>query len=148
MSLSLVNAFWLLIPAILWNAIFFRGLTAPGFLADSLVPTPLLWVEGVLRVATFVIPIFLPLVLPMSRVAIFVLVIGYLVYFATWVPHLWYAESALAQRPLVILGPAIAPLVVFLAIAALTQSWLYAVIATSFIAAHLAHNLYSFQIIG
>ncbi len=147
MNFTLWNGFWLILPAIVWNVIFASRLTASGFTDDSAVPPAILWSETTLRVVLFAGPILLALRFPLSAAWLAVLAFGYVLYYASWLPHLVAPDGALAQDPVIILGPAITPLVWLLAIAALTGSRLYAAASIAFIAVHVAHQFFSFRLL-
>ena len=147
MTFTLWNGFWLIIPAIVWNVIFALRLTAPGFTDDSVVPKAILWTEMVLRVVLFAGPILLAIKLPLSTPWLTTLIAGYVLYFASWLPHLLAPDGPLAQHPVIILGPAITPLVLAAGIAGLTGSRLYAAASLVFIAVHVAHQFYSFRLL-
>jgi hypothetical protein len=146
-TLTIWNGFWLILPAIIWNVIFAPRLTAPGFTDDSAVPQAILWPELVLRILLFATPILLALKLPLSKPWLTALVLGYVLYFASWLPHLMAPDGRLAQNPLIIIGPAITPLIWLMAIAALTGSRLYAAAGLVFIVVHVTHQFYSFELV-
>ena len=146
MILTLWNGFWLILPAIVWNVVFASRLTAPGFTDDSAVPQAILWSETVLRILLFAGPVLLAMKLPLSTPWLTVLVAGYALYFASWLPHLLAPGGPLAQHPAIILGPAITPLIWLLAIAALTESRVYAAASVAFIVVHVAHQFFSFRL--
>ena len=147
MTLTRWNGFWLILPAIVWNVVFASRLTAPGFTDDSAVPQAILWSEMALRILLFAAPVLLALRRPLSAPWLTALVAGYALYFASWLPHLLAPDGPLAQHPAIILGPAITPLIWLLAIAALTDSRLYAVTSLAFIAVHVAHQFFSFGLL-
>ena len=147
MILALRNGFWLILPVIVWNVVFASRLTASGFTDDSAVPLAILWSEMALRVLLFTAPVLLAVKLPLSTRWLTALVAGYALYFASWLPHLLAPDGPLAQHPAIILGPAITPLIWLLAIAALTGSRLYAAASFAFIAVHVPHQLFSFQLL-
>ena len=141
------NGFWLILPAIVWNVVFASYLTASGFTDDSAVPPAILWSELALRILLFAAPVLLAVKLPLSTRWLATLVAGYALYFASWLPHLLAPDGPLAQHPAIILGPAITPLIWLLAIAALTDSPLYAAAGLVFVAVHVAHQFFSFRLL-
>lgn len=147
MPLKCSNGLWLIVPAVGWNVVFATCLSAPGFVDDSAVPRAILWSESVLRILLLAGPAFLTLRLPLSAHWLSAWVIGYLLYFASWLPHLLVPDASIAQHPAVILGPAITPLIWLWAIAALAGSRLYAVASLAFIVVHVAHQFFSFRLL-
>ena len=59
MKISIANCFWLIIPALAWNAYFAPKLADTNFAIDGLAPQVLLVAESALRIAVFAAPVFL-----------------------------------------------------------------------------------------
>jgi hypothetical protein len=105
--LSIVNCFWLLIPIFLWNAILTPRLTHAGFQSDADVPSWILMLENVLRIAVFALPLLLPLQWNDQRekIGIIVYVAGTLIYFCSWIPLVYFPEARWSTSALVFLAP-------------------------------------------
>jgi len=149
MKISIANCFWLIIPALAWNAYFAPKLADTNFAIDDLVPQGLLLAETALRIAVFAAPVFLAMKLngQTARAGLFLLVVGYLFYFGSWITHLYFPESGVARSLAVIVAPYVTPLMIFLGVALIARSALYAVVSVLFAGVHVAHGLYSFGII-
>jgi hypothetical protein len=141
--LHLVSCFWLLIPIFVWNAVFTSRLPQPGFKSDAGVPRRVLVAEQVLRIVVFIWPLFLPLRWgdPLSRAGLILFVEGLLLYFASWLPLIYRAETAWSRSAAGLLAPACTPLLWLAGIALVGGSWPYALLSLLFVGVHLYHNI-------
>ena len=104
----------LLIPAIAWNLAFTSKLMPPSAMAEFWrdIPAPLVLIENSLRALVFGLPFFMPLQITTKpeRRALWVFVLGTLVYFASWLALMYWPHSAWASSIFGSLAPAYAPL--------------------------------------
>lgn len=63
---------------------------------------------------------------------------GMVIYFVSWIPWLEGFES---ERIMLLLGPYLTPMLVFVGIATLGRLWIYACIAVGFVAVHASQGL-------
>lgn len=149
LQLTWLNGFWLVVPALLWNLVFASQLPQEIFSSDEGIPGWLLAAEGVLRIAVFAGPLLLHLrwESPLSRAGWILFVLGTLVYFASWLPLMNTPDSAWSQSSLGILAPYFTPLLFFLGMAMIGESWPFALAAVVFTAVHTSHGLYALKLI-
>lgn len=138
-----LNCFWLIVPLLIWNLIYAPRLTDPRITSDAHSPAWQLIAENIIRIGIFILPLLIPLQLkePLNKVGWVVYVVGTLIYFASWLPLLYDPGSAWSNSPLGLLAPALTPLLSFLGIALIGQSWLYGMLAAAFIAIHTWHGI-------
>lgn len=148
-KLQILNCFWLLVPILLWNAIFTPKLTQDGFQADDHVPSWILIAENVLRMLVF----FLPLLLPLQwsdgwgKAGLAIYLVGTLIYFTSWLPLVYVADAPWSTSALGILAPFFTPLIVFMGLGLVGQSWLYLGVSALFIAVHSWHGVRGFRLL-
>jgi hypothetical protein len=143
----------LLVPASIWNIALTDRLPssfAPAeFWRD--IPAPLALAENSLRVAVFVLPFFMPfnLAAPGRMRALFIFVVGTLVYFASWLMLTRFPASAWSTSALGFAAPAYTPFIWLLGIALLGRElfwgtfyrwWMYFALAVAFLATHVSHT--------
>ena len=135
---SFRNSFLLLTPAILWNIALTRYLPMDELFPGQ-APRVVLWSEAATRVFAFVFPLFLShspdadwygagLTLYLSGTA---------VYFASWLAVMRLPVETLRAKALLRYAPAYTPLLIFLGIAAMSESPWYALGSVVFIALHI-----------
>lgn len=142
LSRLFTSGFLLLIPVLIWNALFFSKLPAV-YSSDAGVPSWLLVIEWGLRLVVFAWPLLLILGLGkgIHKVGLILYVTGILVYYAAWLVQIYAPSSALAGYPLVALAPAWLPLIFMSGIGLMAESWGYVAAVTLFVFAHVGHNL-------
>lgn len=143
----------LLVPASIWNIALSERLPSPfapvEFWRD--IPAPLALAENSLRVAVFALPFFMPLNLaaPGRMPALFLFVVGSLVYFASWLMLTLFPASAWSTSALGFAAPAYTPFIWLLGIALLGRQlfwgtfyrwWMYLALAVAFLATHISHT--------
>jgi len=140
------NCFWLLTPALAWNAYFTPKLADTSFAVDGLAPQALLFAETVLRITVFAAPVFLTMKLDgrTAQMGLILLAVGYLLYFGSWLPHLYFPESDFARSLAGFISPYATPLIFFFGIALIARSALYAAVSVLFTMVHVAHGFFSF----
>lgn len=151
MTQYLVSCGLLIVPILVWNAVFTRYL--PPALASDFnrgIPGPLLAAENVLRTAVMILPFLMPLDVKSAarRGGFWVFVAGVLLYLLAWVPLMIAPESAWSTSRAGFLAPAYTP-VVWLVGLGLTggqlygsvpfKSWMYLLLAGAFVSVHVAH---------
>ncbi|MDJ0754984.1 MAG: hypothetical protein QNJ45_15785 [Ardenticatenaceae bacterium] len=142
LSRWLTSGFLLLVPVLIWNALFFSKLP-PVYNSDAGVPGWLLVAEGALRLVVFAWPLLLIISWGkgISKVGLILYLTGSLVYYAAWLVQIYAPSSALAGFPLVALAPAWVPLIFMSGIGLMAESWGYVAAVTLFVIAHVGHNL-------
>lgn len=142
-KLAWLNCFWLIVPLLVWNLIYGPKLTDPRITSDARSPAWLLIAENLTRIGVFILPLLIPLQLreSVSKIGWVVYVAGTLIYFVSWLPLLFFSDSAWSNSPLGLLAPALTPLLSFLGIALIGQSWSYGIFAAAFIAVHTWHGI-------
>ncbi len=142
----------LLLPAIAWNLAFTSTLMPAYAMAEFWrdIPAPLAFAENALRAVVFGLPFAMPLHLTSTRErsALAVFVLGTLVYFASWLPLMYWPQSAWSASVLGSLAPTWTPIVWLPALAMLGQRlfwgkryrwWMYLLACIGFLAAHVGH---------
>ncbi|MBK9235274.1 MAG: hypothetical protein IPO19_04070 [Rhodoferax sp.] len=147
------NCGWLLLPALLWNVVFATRLPAAfqpsEFWRD--IPAALVMAENSLRLVVFVLPFFMPLRLsaPAQRRALLLFAAGTLIYFGSWLTLMAVPQSAWATSALGFTAPAWTPALWLGALALLGRDlywgrfyrwWMYALVSTAFLVAHISHT--------
>lgn len=133
------NAFVLITPLIVWNVVLWPRLP-DDFPNDEGVPSWLLRVELILRIAVFAGPLLLAFGWDsaIERIGLALYALGTVVYFASWLPHV--QRTRWASRPVAALAPYATPLLPLLGIALAARSIPYGVVAVLFVAAHTTHG--------
>ncbi len=128
------NGFLLIAPVLIWSFAFWPLLPA-GAGGSGLVPTSFQWVEYVLRVMVFGMPLLLTISSRgwIGRVGWATYLVGLVVYVTNW--SSWF-EGMDSSSITFLLGPYLTPMAVFFGVAALCRSWLYAGLIVGFVAVH------------
>ncbi len=149
LSLSWLNAFWLLIPILIWNAIFTPRLTQPGWKTDHLLPRWLLILENVLRVPVFFLPVGMAIFTQAASpgLGLMVYIAGTLIYFSSWLPLVYQPGSSWSKSTAGIVAPHLTPLIFLTGISILTHSWGYLLLSTLFTTVHVYHGLLGFGLL-
>jgi hypothetical protein len=142
----------LLIPTIAWNMAFTSQLMSPAAMADFSrdIPGPLVFIENALRALVFGLPFAMPLQIATQaeRRALWVFVLGTLVYFASWLVLMLWPHSAWSLSMLGSLAPAYTPILWLPSLAILGKRlfwgnfyrwWMYLLVCAAFLAAHITH---------
>ncbi len=114
------------------------------------IPAPIAFAENALRAVVFGLPFAMPLhlVKMRERCALAVFVVGTLAYFASWLPLMYWPQSAWSGSLLGSLAPAWTPIVWLAALAVLGRRlfwcsryrwWMYLLACIGFLAAHVGH---------
>jgi hypothetical protein len=144
----------LLLPAAAWNILLAKYLP-PAFQPNEFgrdMPAPMVFAENGLRVAVFVLPFLMPLDMaaPGAGRALLLYAVGTLLYFASWLPLIWFPGSRWSRRPLGFAAPAYTPLLWLLGIALLGdrlfwdtfyRGWMYLVLCVAFLTTHITHTM-------
>jgi hypothetical protein len=131
------SGFVLIVPLLVWNAVMWPQL--PGDAGGSqAVPLLLEVAEHGLRLIVLAMPLWLRLEYRGRRGVVGLLLYGFglVVYALTWIPWLFDSEQV---SLLLLLGPAVTPLMVFTGIAVLARSPAYGVVAVAFTLIHAVH---------
>ena len=142
-EVRLLNCLWLLVPILAWNVMLGPRLALEAVTSDAHSPAWLLYAENAARLFVFVLPLLLSLQWKsqFGQAGLSVYVVGTLLYFASWLPLLIAPQSAWSASALGLLAPRLTPLLPFLGIALIGQSWLYGLVAAAFIALHTWHGV-------
>lgn len=149
----LTNGFLLLIPVLVWNALFTRKLP-PAFAKDVFdrdIPVFVLRGENWLRVLISVLPVFVPLRFSWAgqEAAWVVYGSGLLVYFCSWLPLIHRPDSRWSRSAVGFLAPSYTPLGFFSGMALLGHSFyfpvsyppgLYLLLVSGFLCFHVRHT--------
>ena len=141
LKLQWLNCFWLLIPILAWNGVFSAKLAHPAFKLDEAVPGWILILENLLRIATMLLPLFMPLRwdTAQSKLGIAIYLLGLVVYFVSWIPLMVVPSSAWSNSPLGFLAPAYTPLLWLAGMGLIAGWWPYLVLSAAFVGVHLVH---------
>ena len=145
----------LLIPAIAWNLAFTNKLMPASAMSEFWrdIPAPLVFIENLLRALVFGLPFAMPLQIatkPERRVLL-VFVLGTLVYFASWLPLMYFPQSAWSLSILGSLAPVYTPILWLPSLAMLGKRlfwghfyhwWMYLLVCLIFLAAHVTHGAF------
>jgi hypothetical protein len=131
------NGFVLIVPLLVWNAVMWPRLPA-GAGGGQAVPLLLDVAEQGLRLIVVAMPLWLRLEYSGRRGVVGLLLygIGLVVYALTWIP--WFLDPEQVSL-LLLLGPAVTPLMVLAGIAVLARSPAYGIVAAAFTLIHAVH---------
>lgn len=142
LKLSFLNCFILILPILIWNAIFASKL--PEIMQNEVpgISQTILGIENIFRGIIFILPVFMAIDLNDSnfKTGIILYSISTLIYFISWIPLVYFSDTNFSRHFLIWLAPAYTPLVVFISFSILGKSLLYGIIGTLFIIFHLAHE--------
>ena len=143
LGLTLVNCFWLILPLLVWNLVLGPRITEPAILSDAHSPKWLLIGENITRILVFALPLIIPLQIRdvWGKAGLAVYILGTLIYFASWLPLLLASASAWSTSPAGLLAPRLTPLLSFLGIALIGQTWPYGLLVAAFIFMHTWHGV-------
>lgn len=146
------NVGWLLVPVLLWNAVFYARL--PKSFSPEVfwlnIPVSLSITEKILRIAVFAPPFLAPfeLTAKSQKAGIAVYCIGVTIYFLSWLPLILAPQSYWSLSAVGFFAPAYTPIVWLLGLALLMRRlywqspyswWYYLVLSIGFLLAHIAH---------
>ena len=142
----------LLLPAMAWNLAFTSQLMPPTAMAAFWrdIPGPLVFIENALRALVFGLPFAMPLQVATKAEwhALWVFLLGTLVYFASWLALMVWPHSAWSLSMLGSLAPAYTPILWLPSLAVLGKRlfwghfyrwWMYLLVCLAFLAAHITH---------
>lgn len=149
----LSNCILLTIPALLWNLLFMNRLP-PAFLPDIFwhnIPPLVAYGENISRLLLFFLPVLMPLQLVrrQQKTGMALYIIGTLIYFLSWIPLMFFPESAWSMSAVGFLAPAYTPLIWAIGIGLIGdelyisvpyRSWMYIALSVVFVLFHLSHT--------
>lgn len=139
MKLILNNCFLFLIPVFIWNYIFASKLTEVGYMTNSIGVINLEWMENILRILVFIIPLFMRFNTSSSEFIknINLFVIGVAIYFISWLMIIYFPDSYWSTSMIGLLAPAYTPIVWLIAIGLLGQFKPYNYLSFLFVTVHI-----------
>lgn len=144
--IQILNCLILIVPPLLWNAIFASKLPEE-YSSDENVSPAIVNLESVLRIIAFGFPILLPLQLDglVRQAGLAIYIAGVIIYFASWTTQIYFQETRWSNSAIGILAPAYTPLIWLIGIALIGHSWVYVLISILFIFVHTWHNVQIFE---
>ena len=141
-ELSWLNCIYLILPLLAWNLILGPKITNARITSDEHSPKWLLMAENILRIFVFTLPLLISLHLddPIRKLGLIVYISGTLVYFASWLPLILAPLATWSNNTIGLMAPRVTPLLSFLGIAFIGESWLYGILCAIFIALHILHG--------
>jgi hypothetical protein len=141
LKLQWLNCLWLLVPILAWNAVFSSKLAHPAFASDQAASSWILTSENILRLATMILPLFMPLRwdTAQSKLGIAVYLLGLVIYFASWIPLMVAPASAWSNSLPGFLAPAYTPLIWLVGMALIGGWWPYLGLSVVFVGIHITH---------
>lgn len=111
----LSNCILLIIPVILWNIIFASRLPKE-FLPEIFwnnIPAKIRYGENFFRIVVFALPLFMPLNLAerIQKFGLIIYALGIIIYFASWIPLLFFPELSWSSSMIGFLAPALTPVI-------------------------------------
>jgi len=105
----LLNCFILLLPVLIWNLIFYKKL--PDLYQNKKwdnIPKGIKVVENILRIFTFIFPLFLKLTLSSSIqcTGLIIYMAGIILYFMSWIMQIYFPETVWSRSMLGFMAPA------------------------------------------
>jgi len=110
----LTNGFWLIVPILIWNAIFYRRLPAqyqPEFF-DKDLHQAILYGENIFRVLIFGLPLWFSIGLSTKtqQIGLALYLVGSLIYFLSWLPLTIAPNSTWSSSLIGFAAPAYTPI--------------------------------------
>jgi hypothetical protein len=143
LRLTWLNCLWLMLPLMAWNILLGPRIQDARITSDAHLPAWLLLAENISRILTFALPLLLPLLwrTPWNKGGLVLYGIGTLLYFASWLPYLFAPNSAWSNSAAGLLAPRLTPLLPFLGLALIGESWLYSFVCALFVLFHTWHGI-------
>ena len=155
----LINGFLLILPALIWNIIFTRFLPG-GFSSENYdrnVPRRLMFLENILRVPVFFLPVYMPIGLDttVQKAGLALYLAGIFLYCASWLFEIFFPLSGWSRSKAGFLAPAYTPIVWLTGIGMMTGSSFgieptrisafYISLSLLFLSIHLKHASIAFD---
>jgi hypothetical protein len=149
-SRFLRNAFLLILPVLIWDAIFTPYLPT-AYQSAVRIPWLLATGENVTRWLVILVPILMPLAIKTTRqrIGLIVYALGVLLYFTSWLVPILSPASSWSTSAAGFLAPACTPAVWLAGITLIGDSlyvrrlpyraWYYGMLAAVFVSLHVAH---------
>jgi hypothetical protein len=151
----LSNCFWLLIPPIVWNVVFFSDLPfryQPDFFWKD-IPIWIATGEHGLRLLVFALPIFMEIRIEdqKQKTGLFLYCTGLALYFGSWILQIRFPESSYSESLFGFAAPGFTPIIWLIGIGMIGRQltirlpfhrWLYASLSIGFVAFHVTHIIY------
>jgi hypothetical protein len=127
----LFNGFWLIVPVLIWNAVFYSRLPAQlqPEIFDKNIPSFITYGENLLRIVVFGIPLLFTIEISTKsqQLGLGIFLTGAFVYFLSWVPLMVASESAWSTSLLGFMAPAYTPILWMVGIALLGNGFYFPV---------------------
>ncbi|MBF0207914.1 MAG: hypothetical protein HQK53_13625 [Oligoflexia bacterium] len=157
----LTNSFMLFIPIHLWNLLLASKLIGKIRLDNPnlVVPCAITTLEIFFRFVVFTLPIFMhfDFTLRKEKIGFILYSAGIVVYFLSWIPHLFPIFKGLRKRLLFFIAPALTPIIWLIGIGLMSKPYfnfinlpmgsgseIYCLTATIFVFFHCAHVTFAF----
>jgi len=144
---SLLNNGLFLVPPLLWNIVFAAKL--PGTYYQGTVPGALTVVENILRAATMLYPVFIPIDTgsPGFYAGLATYSVGLALYYGSWAIQMSPNLAELQNNIFFKLAPAYTPIIWLIGIGIMSGSNILPALSTFFLATHVGEYLFRFDIV-
>jgi len=146
------NCFLLILPILLWNAIFFK-LLPPPFKKETFwhnIPSYIRIPENILRIVVFLCPLLMKFSVaePYQKLGLILYIFGVCLYFWSWIMHIYFPQSAWSKSIFGFAAPAYTTIIWFVGIGLAGSSLfikipyhysIYLVISALFVIFHTSH---------
>src|SRR5271157_3761725 len=109
------NCFWLIVPILAMNLLLMGKLPKiyQPEVFSSHIPAWIIAGENVLRLATLVLPFFMPLDLSSQsqKIGLVIYFVGLILYFISWAMQLWYPQIAWSTSRWGFMAPSYTPII-------------------------------------
>jgi hypothetical protein len=143
-SFRLKNHFLLLIPILIWNVLLTSHLPMEHFSGEA--PQWVLIIENIFRAGAMILPLFLPINSKNKffKSGLTVFIIGTLIYFSSWLWLILYPESVAANSSWLQFAPAYTPIIWFIGLSMMSNSFLLLILSTLFIGFHVTEYIFRY----
>lgn len=155
-----LNCFILVLPIVLWNMLLTDHLPEdyqPDVFSKD-IPSFLIYGEQVSRVIIFLLAFLMPLDVrsKIQKFGLYIYIMGLLLYFASWMPLIYFPNSGWSNSALGFSAPAITPAGWLTGICLMGNSyyfnlpfrrWLFILVSAVFLSFHISHTLWVYDLV-